>query len=170
MRNDKQRNSRLPIAHCQLPIEQPQRRTTEQAGKPVPRLGFTLIELLLVLVILAILAGVVVPRFTKRSEQAKTTAATTDISSLATALRTFEIDCGRYPTNEEGLSALLTQPGNVNGWKGPYLERGVLPKDPWGNPYVYHFPGQHNTDYDLYSFGPDGTEGGGDDIDNWSQK
>jgi len=131
--------------------------------------GFTLIELLLVLVILGILAGLVVPRFAKRSEQAKITGANTDISNIETALRTFEIDCGRYPTTEEGLGALLEQPSNAKGWHGAYLERG-LPKDPWGNPYVYRCPGQHNVNgYDLYSYGPDGQDGGGDDIDNWSQ-
>jgi general secretion pathway protein G len=110
--------------------------------------GFTLIELLLVLVILAVLAAVVVPKFTKRSEQARVAAAKTDISNLDTAFDAFEVDTGRYPT----------------------VKRLVL-NDPWGNPYVYRCPGQHNTSgYDLYSFGPDGQEGGGDDIDNWSQR
>lgn len=132
--------------------------------------GFTLIELLLVLVILSVLAGIVVPRFAKRSEQAKITAANTDISNLGVSLSGFELDCGRYPTTEEGLGALVQQPPNLNGWKGPYLERGV-PKDPWGNPYPYQCPGQHRPDsYDLHSFGPDGQDGGGDDIDNWSEK
>jgi general secretion pathway protein G len=132
--------------------------------------GFTLIELLLVLVILATLAAIVVPKFTKRSEQARTTAAGTDIANIELALDAFEVDCGRYPTAEEGLRALVEQPSNANGWKGPYLKK-ALPKDPWGNQYVYRCPGQHNTNgCDLYSFGPDGQDGGGDDIDNWSQE
>ena len=132
--------------------------------------GFTLIELLLVLVILAALAAVVVPKFTKRSEQAKNTAAGTDISNIEVSLDAFEVDCGRYPTSEEGLRALLEQPANANGWQGPYLKKG-LPKDPWLNPYVYRQPGQHNaSSYDLYSLGPDGQEGTADDIDNWTQK
>jgi len=132
--------------------------------------GFTLIELLLVLVILSVLAGIVVPRFAKRAEQAKITAANTDISNLGLTLGVFDVDCGRYPTTEEGLGALVQQPPNLNGWKGSYLERGV-PKDPWGNPYLYQCPGQHWPDsYDLHSFGPDGQDGGGDDIDNWSEK
>jgi general secretion pathway protein G len=132
--------------------------------------AFTLIELLLVLVILATLAALVVPKFTKRSEQAKTTGARTDIANIEVALDAFEIDCGRYPTSEEGIKALLDPPGGLTGWQGPYLKRGV-PKDPWGNPYIYRCPGQHNVNgYDLYSFGPDGQEGGGDDIDNWSQR
>ncbi len=131
--------------------------------------GFTLIELLLVLVILAVLAGLVVPRFTKRTEQTNLTAAATNISNFESALDAFEVDCGRYPTSNEGLQALIEQPGDANGWKGPYLKRGV-PKDPWGNAYVYRCPGMHNNDYDLYSWGPDKNEGGGDDIDNWSPK
>ena len=132
--------------------------------------GFTLVELLLVLVILAVLASVVVPKLTKRSEQARVAASTTDIAELGTAFDLFEIDTGRYPTSEEGIRALMEQPGNVKDWRGPYLKRLVL-NDPWGNPYVYHCPGQHNANgYDLYSFGPDGQEGGTDDIDNWSQR
>jgi general secretion pathway protein G len=131
--------------------------------------AFTLIELLLVLVILATLAALVVPKFTKRSEQAKVTAARTDIANIETSLDSFEVDCGRFPTTEEGLMALLEQPTNARGWHGPYLKRG-MPKDHWGNPYIYRYPGQHNTSgYDLWSFGPDGQEGGGDDIDNWSE-
>ena len=132
--------------------------------------GFTLVELLLVLVILAVLAAVVVPKFTKRSEQARTTAASTDIANLGTALDAFEIDTGRYPTSDEGLRALIEAPANAKDWKGPYLKR-MVSNDPWGNAYVYRAPGQHNASgYDLYSHGPDGQEGGGDDIDNWSQR
>jgi general secretion pathway protein G len=135
------------------------------------RRGFTLIELLLVLVILAVLAAVVVPKFTNRSEQARTTAAKTDISAMDTALDAFEVDCGRYPSNEEGLKVLIEQPANAENWRGPYVKRGGgVPKDPWGNEYVYRFPGVHNASgYDLYSLGPDGREGT-DDIDNWSQR
>ena len=134
-----------------------------------PMHGFTLIELLLVLVILATLAAVVVPKFAKRSEQARITAARTEISIIEVSLDAFEIDTGRYPTTQEGLEALIEEPSNVRGWHGAYLKRGV-PKDPWGNPYVYECPGQHNTDgYDLHSFGPDVKNGGDDDIVNWSQ-
>jgi general secretion pathway protein G len=126
-----------------------------------------LIELLLVMVILAVLAAVVVPKFTNRTQDAKMTAAKTDISMLDLALDTFEIDVGRYPTTEEGLAALLQPPPNVTSWKGAYVKRAT--NDPWGNGYMYRFPGQHNTNgYDLYSLGPDGREGN-DDLDNWSQ-
>ncbi|MEO6437494.1 MAG: type II secretion system major pseudopilin GspG [Tepidisphaeraceae bacterium] len=128
--------------------------------------AFTLIELLLVLVILAVLAAVVVPKFTNRSEQARITAAKAQISSLETALTGFEVDCGRFPTNDEGLQALVQQPANVQNWKS-YMKQ--IPKDPWGNPYVYRAPGTHNPqDFDLFSIGPDGREGN-DDITNWSE-
>jgi len=148
------------------PLESPQ-------GTPLPgriARAFTLIELLLVLVILATLAALVVPKFTRRSEQAKVTAARTDVASIETALDVFEVDCGRYPSTEEGLRALTEQPSAAADWHGPYLKRG-MPKDPWGNLYIYRYPGQHNASgYDLTSFGPDGQEGGEDDIDNWSPR
>jgi len=132
--------------------------------------GFTLIELLLVLAILASLAAVVVPKFTRRSQQAKVTAGQTELSNIQGALESFEVDCGRYPTSEEGINALVEQPLNADGWNGEYLGRGAS-KDPWGNPYVYQCPGRHNTNsYDIHSFGPDGQDGGGDDIDNWSER
>ena len=131
--------------------------------------GFTLIELLLVLVILAVLAAIVVPKFTGRSEQARIAAAKTDVSNIETALNAFEVDSGRYPSNDEGINALVVKPGNVTTWHGPYLPR--IPVDPWKNPYVYRFPGSNNVSgFDLFSMGPDGHEGGGDDIDNWSPK
>ena len=134
------------------------------------RSGFTLIELLLVLVILTVLAAVVVPKFTNRSEQARVTRARTDIGNLETALDAYEVDAGRFPTSEEGLGALIERPSSARSWNGPYIKRGI-PVDPWGNPYVYRYPGQHNPGgYDLHSFGSDGHEGGTDDIDNWSQK
>lgn len=130
--------------------------------------GFTLIELLLVMVILGVLAALVVPKFTNRTQDAKLTAAKTDIANLEVALDAFEIDAGRYPTTEEGLAALLQAPPNVTTWKGPYIKRA--PNDPWSNAYVYRYPGQHNVNgYDLYSMGADGREGN-DDVDNWSQQ
>ena len=145
------------------------RPSPTRMGPPRPK-GFTLVELLLVLVILAVLAVIVVPKFTGRSQQARVTAAQADIANIEIAIDTFEIDNARYPTTEEGLAALVQQPSDLPTWKGEYLKRGV-PKDPWGNPYVYREPGRQNTtSYDLYSFGPDGQEGGGDDIDNWSER
>lgn len=133
--------------------------------------AFSLIELLLVLVILAVLAAVVVPKFTSRSEQARVTAAQTDIASLETALEAFEIDTGRYPTSDEGLEALTIEPAGLaeNAWKGPYIKRGI-PKDPWGTEYVYEQPGRFNINsYDLSSAGADLQQGNEDDIINWNE-
>ena len=133
------------------------------------RTAFTLIELLLVLVILAVLAAVVVPKFTNRSEQARVTAAKTGISSIETALDAFEVDNGRYPTSDERLDALVNAPANMQNWHGPYIKGGV-PTDPWGNPYVYRYPGANNPNgFDLFSMGADGREGN-DDIANWTQQ
>jgi len=133
--------------------------------------GFTLIEMLLVLVILATLAAIVVPKFTKRSEQANITAAVVDVGTIEGMLDFFEVDCKRYPTTEEGIKALVEQPSNVKGWMGPYIKKQGVPKDPWGNAYVYQCPGRYNTSsYDLHSYGPDGQDGTDDDIDNWSQR
>ncbi|MFH1723979.1 MAG: type II secretion system major pseudopilin GspG [Elusimicrobiota bacterium] len=132
--------------------------------------GFTLIELLLVVIIISTLALMVVPRFAGRSEQARVATAEADIqANLAIALDLYEMDNGRYPTSEQGLDALKAAPSSPptpTKWNGPYLKKGSL-KDPWGNPYQYRSPGERNTDYDLYSYGPDATEGGGDDIANW---
>ncbi|HMB95045.1 MAG TPA: type II secretion system major pseudopilin GspG [Tepidisphaeraceae bacterium] len=130
--------------------------------------GFTLIELLLVMVILTVLAAIVVPKFTGRAQQAKLDAAKTQLNYIEGALNTFEVDTGRFPTADEGLQALVVQPSNVTNWHA-YLEHGAVPADPWGNAYVYHYPGTHNTNgFDLYSMGPDGREGN-DDITNWQQ-
>ena len=136
-------------------------------GRRLRHRAFTLIELLLVLVILAVLAAVVVPKFTNRTEQAKITGAKTQINSFETSLEAFEVDNGRYPSEADGgLEALAKQPSNAPDWKGPYAKN--IPKDPWGNEYKYVQPGVNNVNgYDISSMGPDGREGG-DDIDNWS--
>jgi general secretion pathway protein G len=146
-------------------------RSTASQDRAVRRAGFTLIELLLVLVILASLAAIVTPKFAKRSEQARITAARTQISQFEVGLDAFEIDLSRYPTAAEGLRALVERPtSDAEEWQQPYMRRGI-PKDPWGNDYIYRYPGQHNEEgYDLYSYGPDRKQGGGDDITNWSEE
>jgi general secretion pathway protein G len=131
------------------------------------RSGFTLVEMLLVLVILAALAAVVVPKFAGRSQQAKETAARSQIANIEIALDMFETDNGYYPNGSDGLEELVDQPSNATSWQGPYLKKGV-PLDPWGNDYAYNYPGkQNNGGYDILSMGPDGRVGGSDDITNW---
>jgi general secretion pathway protein G len=133
------------------------------------RRAFTLIELLLVLVILGILAAIVVPKFAGRTEQARKVAAETQIANFGTVLDAFEIDMGYYPKGRNGLLDLVQQPRDADNWKGPYLKSDI-PLDPWKNAYIYDCPGKHNpTTYDLMSIGPDGREGGDDDITNWQQ-
>jgi general secretion pathway protein G len=128
--------------------------------------AFTLVEMLLVLVILATLAAIVIPKMAGRSEQAKVTAAQSQISSIEMALDAFEVDNGYYPKTG-GLDALLNQPNGATNWRGPYLKKGI-PLDPWGNAYTYDYPGKHNPNgYDLMSGGADGRTGTDDDITNW---
>ena len=135
--------------------------------KPGKKAGFTLIELLLVLVILGVLAAIVVPKFSGRTEQARKTAAVSQIATFGTALDAYEVDMGSYPQGKSGVSALVQQPREGSGWRGPYLQKEV-PVDPWGNPYIYECPGKNNTTgYDLSSMGPDGRAGTDDDITSW---
>lgn len=130
--------------------------------------GFTLLELLFVIIIIGTLAALVLPRFAERSKEAKVQAACAFIKvQLATALREYEMDNGRFPTTEEGLAALLKKPQGARNWRGPYLNR--KPIDPWGQEYHYLSPGEILfKSYDLYSLGPD-KRAGKDDIANWQE-
>jgi general secretion pathway protein G len=135
--------------------------------------GFTLIELLVVIIVLGLLATLVGPRILGRVTEAKSATAKTQLSLLETALDNYRLDVGSYPTTEQGLDALekapTREPVPIN-WRGPYLRRDV-PVDPWGRPYIYKSPGEHNpTSFDLSTLGRDGQPGGeGEDADvmNW---
>jgi general secretion pathway protein G len=138
----------------------------DKMGQSMKR-GFTLIELMVVILILAILAALIVPKVMGRTGQAKIAAAKSDEAALDTALKSFHLDCDRYPTTEEGLNALRTPPSGLEGkYKGPYLDKDV-PLDPWGNPYQYQCPGSSGSDsYTITSYGADGVAGGdGDNAD-----
>jgi general secretion pathway protein G len=138
--------------------------------RPIAR-GFTLIEMMVVLVIIGLLMALVGPRFIRQEEKAKVRATRAQIELLGTALDTFRLDVGRYPTTQEGLPALRTRPFGLDRWDGPYLKKEV-PNDPWGRPYQYRSPGQSGS-YDLFSYGADGSPGGdgdGRDITSWESE
>jgi general secretion pathway protein G len=131
-------------------------------------LGFTLLELLVVMVIIGLLAGYVGPRYFSQIGKSEIKAARAQADALGKALDQLRLDTGHYPGTEDGLTALVAQPANEPRWDGPYLSKNV-PPDPWGNPYVYKFPGD-NAEYDLISYGKDGKPGGegeAADITNW---
>jgi len=129
-------------------------------------------ELLVVLVILGLLAALVGPRILGRVGGAKRDVAKSQIALLESALDQYRLDMGRYPSTEEGLNALITPPEDEEArknWRGPYLKKKKIPKDPWGHPYQYRCPGEHG-EYDLWSYGADGQPGGegeNADITSW---
>ena len=130
--------------------------------------GFTLLELLVVIAIIALLAGYVAPRYFSQIGKSEVSVAKSQINALEKALDQYRLDTGRYPTTEQGLSALVTRPVNEPKWNGPYLKKGV-PLDPWERAYLYKQPGEHG-EYDLFSYGKDGAPGGSGeaaDISNW---
>ena len=131
--------------------------------------GFTLLELLVVMVIIGLLAGFVAPRYFAQVGKSQVKVARAQIDGLDKALEQYRIDVGHLPTTEQGLAALNTKPQGEQNWAGPYLKKAV-PLDPWGAPYNYAEPGTHNNDYDLFTFGKDGREGGtgeAADLGNW---
>lgn len=125
--------------------------------------GFTLIELMVVILIISIIAAFVFPTVFKKIARSKRIAAQTQIEIFGMALDSYRLDNGNYPTTEQGLKALQDEPVTAplpKNWDGPYLKKEI-PKDPWGNSYVYISPGDHDADgYDLISYGADGEEGG----------
>jgi general secretion pathway protein G len=163
--NEKSRLLSLPKKGICMEIEMSSNRLKSD--------GFTLIEILVVIVILGILAGLIIPRIMGRPEEARRMKARVQIESIETALKLYKLDNSVYPSTEQGLQALVEPPtvGQLpRAWrKGGYLEKSRIPKDPWGNDYVYLSPGLHG-DFDLMSYGPDGQPGGEDedrDVSNW---
>ena len=139
-----------------------------------PESGFTLIEVMVVMVILATIAVFVVPKFMDEPKRAQRLKARVTISNMETALKTYYLDNGYYPTTDQGLDALVMEP-NIDpiprNWrKGGYLEKGKVPMDPWRNDYIYLSPGMHG-DFDIIAYGLDGVEGGEDweaDVESWN--
>ena len=130
--------------------------------------GFSLIELLIVMIILGLLASLVGPRLFRHVDDARVGTARSQIELLSTALDSYRLDVGRYPSTEQGLRVLRVEPSGTRNWNGPYLSRNI-PKDPWGNEYRYRYPGEYG-EFDLWSYGADGRPGGTGDnaeIRNW---
>jgi len=140
--------------------------TVEKRAADIRSQAFTLVEMLLVLVILATLAAIVYPKVVGRGEQARLTAAQTQIASFKTALDSFEVDNGYYPKGKNGLLDLVQKPRDAVSWHGPYIDN--IPKDPWNNDYIYECPGKHNPNsFDVSSMGPPNKDMV---IGNWEQK
>jgi general secretion pathway protein G len=144
------------------------RRARDGAG------GFTLIEIMVVVIIIGLLAAVIVPKVVGRVEEARVTKARDDLQALSTALTMYRLDNFKYPTTDQGLTALVQAPSDptIRNWRaGGYIEQGSL-KDPWGNPYQYVYPGTHGKEYDLFSYGANGPDNAGGDNDtqigNWN--
>lgn len=157
------------MTHCQTPRLMPAFDNPAIALRsPRASRGFTLLELLVVLVIIGLLAGYVGPKFFAQIGKSEVKTAMAQIDALGKALDQYRLDTGHYPATEQGLNALWVKPGDETRWWGPYL-RKAPPKDPWGREYQYRAPGEHG-DYDVFSLGKDGREGGegeDQDVTNW---
>lgn len=156
-----------------LPASTPHLRRARCRASRGRAQGFTLIEIMVVVVIIGLLAAVIIPNVFSRVEEARVSKAREDIQALTTALTMYRLDNFKYPSTDQGLSALVERPADptLKNWRaGGYISQGSL-KDPWGNEYQYVFPGTHGRDFDLFSLGPNGQEGGGDSssvIGNWN--
>jgi general secretion pathway protein G len=144
-----------------------QRSTRRRRGQA----GVTLIEMLVVVVIIGLFVALVAPNMFRSADKARVTAAKNQIANLMTALGTYKLDTGLFPTTEQGLEALRVKPADATLWSGPYTEKDI-PKDPWGHDFVYRFPGEHGDGPDITCLGADGQPGGegfAADIVSWKQ-
>jgi general secretion pathway protein G len=154
------------------PYRDDQKVNRQRTLRPARQRGFTLIEIMVVVIIIGLLAAVIVPQVIDKVDQARITKARSDIQGLETALQMYRLDNSKYPTTDQGLQALMTQPTDpsIRHWRvGGYLQR--VSKDPWGAEYQYVYPGTHGKEYDLYTLGADGQPGGegnAADIGNWN--
>lgn len=140
-----------------------------RTGTPYRQTGFTLLELLVVMVIIGLLASYVAPRFFDQVGRSEVKATRAQLDAFEKALGAYRLGTGRFPTNEQGLRALVERPADEPRWTKPYLSK-ALPTDPWGRAYIYRSPGEQGRDYDLLSLGKDGQPGGADenaDINAW---
>jgi len=151
-------------------------RMDSATGRPSPlkrrQRGITLIEMLVVVTIIALFAAIIGPKLFNQADKAKKVAARAQLNAFGTALGAYKLATGTFPTTEQGLQALRVKPDNVPQWDGPYLPQDI-PKDPWGYPYLYKFPGDHGDEPDLVSLGADGQPGGegnNADIVSWSNQ
>ena len=134
--------------------------------------GLTLIEMMVVVTIIALFTALVLPKMFRRADDARITAARAQMNNLSTALGMYKLDTSTFPTTEQGLKALRNQPEGLSLWKGPYLPQDV-PDDPWGNPYVYKYPGENGDEPEIISLGADGQPGGegiNADLLSWKNK
>ena len=121
--------------------------------------GVTLIEMMVVVTIIALFAALVLPKMIGQADKGRKTAARAQINAYLTALGSYKLDTGVYPTTEQGLEALRVKPEGINNWQGPYTDKDIS-NDPWGHAYLYKFPGDHGDDPDIISYGGDGQPGG----------
>ncbi len=131
--------------------------------------GFTLLELLVVLAIMGMLAAIIAPQVIRYLGTSRTQTAKVQIQYVMQGLELFRVDVGRYPTQQEGLVALVNPTPSAPNWNGPYLKKESALQDPWGNPYLYQIPGQHG-EVDVYSLGSDKAPGGtgeAQDVGSW---
>jgi len=153
--NDRHRDMVWDLLHMYEVVSDMRKRV----GRKGREGGFTLIELLVVLAILGLFATIAVPRVIQYLGSAKTDTAVVQVQNLGGALDLFRLDVGRYPTEQEGLAALVERPADAGRWNGPYVQKREMLSDPWGNPFHYRIPGQHG-EYDLFTLGADNQEGG----------